>query len=48
MSRNQQLNLETAKNKGRNFSHIQTHNDILFNYEMIFWGAEQGKTSQGK
>lgn len=31
MSRSQQLNLENAKIKVRNFSHKQTHNDILFN-----------------
>lgn len=46
MSKSQQLNLETAKIKGRNFSHIQTHNDILFNYEMIFWGQSRGSQGQ--
>lgn len=48
MSRSQQVNLENAKVKVRNFSHMHPHNDILLNYEMIFWGAGQGKAGQGR
>lgn len=32
MSRSQQVNLENAKVKVRNFSHMQPHYDILLNY----------------
>lgn len=48
MSRSQQLNLEKAKIKVRDLSHIQTHNDILFNHKIVFWGAGQGKAGQGR
>lgn len=48
MLRSQQLNLENVKIKVRNFSHIQTPDYILFNYEIILRGAGQGKASQGR